>query len=142
MTTLHVFRSQAAVMGYSLKDGSVIHFVNGMYATADKKHIEELTELCTSGHYNYFLDEKEITVDSEILDPMAMLRARIREEERIKLIAATDVNRDMGQTDQSGKLGGIANSQSVMGAVASSNGASTGAGNVTVTPVSVSVKSK
>lgn len=114
MAELTVFKSQAPVMGYCFRNGKVIHFVNGIYATSSKEEIAELTTECENGHPNYYIDAEQTKIDSEMLDPMAALRARIREEERAKLIAATDPTRDMGTTAQ-GKLEGIANSHTIAG---------------------------
>jgi hypothetical protein len=135
MATLTLFKSRAPIMGYAFKDGSVVHFINHGYATTNKKHIEELTAECEAGHPNYYIDPNETETTTDLIDPMGALRARIREEERAKLLTATDPSRDMGATDQSGKLQGIANSQSVMGAIAASNGVA-----ATPAPSGVSVK--
>jgi hypothetical protein len=114
MTTLTVFKSHAPVMGYAFKDGTVIHFRNHMYTTTSPKEIAELTAECEAGHPNYYIDPEQKTIDSEQMDPLAVLTAKIREEERAKLLAATDPTRDMGATAQ-GKLEGIANSASIQG---------------------------
>jgi hypothetical protein len=128
MAELTVFKSRAPIMGYVFKTGKLIHFINGIYATSAKDEIEELTTECENGHPNYYIDENQKTIDSANLDPMAALRAQIREEERAKLLAATNVNRDMGSTTHSGKLEGIANSQSIAGAVVQSEAQGTALG--------------
>jgi hypothetical protein len=101
-------------MGYVFRSGKMIHFINGIYATESKSEIDELTTECENGHPNYYIDKNELAIDSETLDPIAALRAQIREEERIKLLAATNPDRDMGTTAQ-GKLEGISNSRSIHG---------------------------
>jgi hypothetical protein len=120
MTEMTLFKSHAQVMGYAFKSGKVVHFMNGVYATNSKVEIEELTTECENGHPVYYIDPKQKTVDSEMLDPMAVLRAQIREEERIKLINATSIHRDMGSTDQNAKLTGIATSTTVAGLIVES----------------------
>jgi hypothetical protein len=115
MSTLTLFKSKAPVMGYVFKSGKMIHFINGIYATESKSEIEELTTECENGHPNYYIDKNELAIDSETLDPIAALRAQIREEERIKLLAATNPDRDMGTTVNTGKLEGISNSRSIQG---------------------------
>jgi len=120
MSELRLFKSRADTMGYVFKTGKMIHFLNGEYATAAKDEIEELTTECENGHPNYYIDANQTVVDSEQRDPMAVLRARIREEERAKLMAAVgNPLRDMGETAQ-GKLEGIANSHSITGMQAAS----------------------
>ena len=118
--TLFLFKSRADVMGYVFKSGKGIHFMQGQYATSAKNEIAELTEECENGHPNFYIDPKQKMVSQEELDPMHKIRAQIREEERAKLLAATDINRDMGSTMQDGKLTGISNSQSIIGAMAAS----------------------
>jgi len=115
-----LFKSRADVMGYVFKSGKGIHFMQGQYATSAKNEIEELTAECENGHPNYFIDPKQRTVTAEQLDPMHKIREQIRAEERAKLLAATDINRDMGETDQNAKLTGISNSHSVAGMMAGS----------------------
>ena len=117
---MHLFKSRADVMGYVFKSGKSVHFMQGQYATSAKNEIEELIQECENGHPNFFVDPKQKTVVAADLDPMAKIRAQIREEERAKLLAATDINRDMGTTPQDGKLTGISNSQTVAGVIAGS----------------------
>jgi hypothetical protein len=117
---MHLFKSRADVMGYVFKTGKSVHFMQGQYATTAKDEIEELTTECENGHPNFYIDPKQVKVSKEELDPMHKIRAQIREEERAKLLAATDINRDMGTTDQNAKLTGISNSVTVAGAIAGS----------------------
>jgi len=119
MATLTVFKSRAAVMGYVFKSGKSVHFINHIYATANSDEIEELTKECKDPSSNYYIDDGQTEIDSADLDPIAALRAKIREEERAALLAATSKERDMGSTPQ-GKLEGIANSQTISGAAADS----------------------
>lgn len=126
MTTLTLFKSKAPSMGYVFANGHTIHFAAGQYATSSKFEIDELTKECENGHPNFYIDDGAKTVESEAMDPIAVLRARIREEERAALIAATDPKRDMGETKQ-GKLEGIANSHTIAGLQAASNAQATAA---------------
>jgi hypothetical protein len=112
---LTVFKSHAPTMGYVFRSGKSIHFMGGRYATAIKSEIDELTEECSSGQSNYYIDSGETTMDASALDPIASLRAKIREEERAILLAATNPGRDMGTTQNTGKLEGISNSNSIRG---------------------------
>lgn len=120
MATLTVFKSKAQVMGYVFKSGKTIHFIAGRYATSDEDEIKELTKDCQDHTGNYYIDSEETEIDSAALDPIASLRAQIREEERAALILATQSGRDFGTTNQSGKLEGIANSKTISGAAAQS----------------------
>lgn len=115
MSELTLFKSHAQVMGYVFKSGKTVHFMNGCYATSAKDEIAELTTECENGHPNFYIDPNMKVVDSDKIDPMSVLRAQIREEERAKLLAATNPNRDMGQVPHSGKLEGIGNSASIVG---------------------------
>ena len=119
MSELTVFKSRAPTMGYVFKTGKVVHFLGGIYATASKTEIEELTTECENAHPNFYIDPSQKTLDSEMLDPIAVLRATIRAEEVAKLAAMGNPLRDMGATSQ-GKLEGIANSHSINGLQAAS----------------------
>lgn len=105
-------------MGYVFRSGRTIHFVNGEFATSNEDEITELTRECKAGHPCYYIDDGSKTIESEALDPLAALKAKIRAEERAKLMAATD--RDMGTTQHTGKLEGIANSRTIVGLVSDS----------------------
>jgi len=120
MSILTLFKSRASTMGYAFKSGKTVHFMGGQYATSSEVEIKELTEECNNGHPVFYIDQDQKTIDSEALDPMSALIAKIRAEERAKILAATDINRDMGTTDQNTKLLGISNSQSVAGLIAES----------------------
>jgi hypothetical protein len=126
MSELSVFKSRAPTMGYVFKTGKVVHFMGGIYATAAKNEIEELTTECENGHPNFYIDPTQRVLDSEMLDPIAVLRATIRAEEVAKLRAMGDPLRDMGSTPQ-GKLEGIANSHSINGLQAASEAQATAA---------------
>jgi hypothetical protein len=127
MAILKVFKSRAPVMGYAFKNGNVVYFREHMYATLSKAEIEELTTECENGHPNYYIDPEQTEIDSEQMDPIAVLTAKIREEERAKLMAAVgNPHKDMGQTEQ-GKLQGISNSHSIMGVAAASETQATAA---------------
>ena len=127
MALLTVFKSHAPVMGYVFRTGKLVHFVNHIYATSAEDEIEELTKECKNGHPNYYIDSEMTQVDSSALNPMEVLRAQIRAEERAALLAATNPNRDMGETNQSGKLEGIANSQTITGMAAATEAQATAA---------------
>lgn len=134
MAELTLFKSRANVMGYVFKTGKSVHFMNGCYATSSEDEIEELTKECKNGHPEFYVDQNQLTIDSEQMDPMAVLRAKIREEERAKLLAATNINRDMGSTDQNAKLAGIATSATVQGLIADSESQAQAANPQTNTP--------
>lgn len=119
MSEMSLFKSRAPTMGYVFKSGKVVHFMGGIYATSSKSEIEELTTECENSHPNFYMDPTQRTIDSEALDPIAVLRATIRAEEIAKLQAMGDPTRDMGSTPQ-GKLEGIANSHTIAGLQAAS----------------------
>lgn len=126
MALLTVFKSHAPTMGYVFRTGKLVHFVNHIYATSAEDEIEELTKECKNSHPNYYIDDEMKQVDSSALNPMEVLRAQIRAEERAALLAATNQGRDMGTTEQ-GKLEGIANSQTITGMAAASEAQATAA---------------
>ena len=126
MSELTLFKSRAGTMGYVFRNGKAVHFIGGVYATSAKDEIEELTKECENGHPNYFIDSNQKTIDSEMMDPMAVLRAQIKQE-ILDQMKANDPSKDMGSYG-TGKLEGIANSQTVNGAAAASESQAAAAG--------------
>lgn len=116
---LKLFKSRPAIMGYVFRDGTNAHFIDHEYKTNRQSEIDELTEVCNEGGNTYYIDPEQTEISSIKVDPLAALTAKIREEERIKLLM--EIQRDMGETVNTGKLEGIANSSSIRGASAASN---------------------
>lgn len=139
MATLKLFKSRAHTMGYSFPNGHTVHFVAGMYATANKYEIEELTKECEAGHPTFYIDPAETEVESEALDPMAGLKMKAIQDERESLAIATNPLRDMGSTEQ-GKLKGIANSRSIQGLQAATQVQAVAAQTVAVPTGTINVK--
>ena len=124
MSTLTLFKSRSPEMGYVFRSGRTIHFVAGQFATANQKEIDELNEVCAERHPCFYIDSEQSQIEEEALDPLAAMKAKIREEERLKLLAS--MNRDMGETTFNGKLGGIANSSTIRGLAVESGTQQTG----------------
>lgn len=112
-------------MGYVFASGKTIHFIGGIYATESEVEIKELIECCKSGNPCFYIDAEQTTVDSEMLDPIAQLTAKIRAQVLAEIVAASDPTNDRGETKQGGKLEGIANSSTMQGLQANSNGGAT-----------------
>jgi hypothetical protein len=120
MTTLKVFFSKAPTTGYVFKTGRAVHFVNHKYATTIKSEIAELTEECQLSESNYHINPHQLEIDFAELDPIAVIKAKALAEARAEVAAATQITRDMGATDQTAKLSGIANTSDVSGATIAS----------------------
>lgn len=119
-------------MGYVFASGKTVHFIGGIYATESEVEIKELTECAKSGNPCFYIDAEQTTVDSEMLDPVAQLTAKIRAQVLAEITAASNPANDRGETKQ-GKLEGIANSATVQGLQANSNGdATVAAGSIKV----------
>lgn len=134
-----IFFSYAPTMGYVFRSGRVIHFIGGQYTTTIKAEIEELNEVCAEANSNYYVKEGQLTIDPDQLDPVAVMYAKMLEQARAEVAAATNPDRNMGETSQ-GKLEGIANSSSIRGLAADSTGTNVDAG-AKVTSGSIKVAS-
>jgi len=76
------------------QDGKAIHVINGELVTADKKDIEYLDAEIEAG-FPYLKPAEQIT--STELDPMASLRAKMKDEARLELLAEqVKADKDMG----------------------------------------------
>lgn len=106
MTTLNVFQATMPSVNYVFGSGKVAVFIQGFYRTAVQWEIEELEREIANGHPHIHRPAKEEdrVVESALLDPMAALRAKIIAEYKAAELAATNPDRDMGQTDQNAKL--------------------------------------
>jgi hypothetical protein len=119
MAIANLFKSRASVMGYVFRSGKGVHFLDHNYTTTSEAEIAELNEEVKNGHPDIYIDTDMVTVDTDQLSPMAVLRAKIAEEERAKIMAAIRAGNDMGST-QAGRLEGIATSASIVGLQADS----------------------
>jgi hypothetical protein len=105
MSTLRVFKSTIPSINFIFGNGKPAIFQGGVFRTDIPSEISALEYEIAQGHPHIFIDPNEREVDSELLDPMKALRAKIREEilaeEAEKARLAADVTRDMGTSDQS-----------------------------------------
>lgn len=110
-------------------NGKVAHFIVGpgqrfgRYITSNPVEIALLNKEIELRHPNIFVDANESELTPEMADPLTALRARIRAEilaeEQAKVAAATNPERNMGNSEQ-GKLN--AQSTSDVAATALGNG--------------------
>jgi hypothetical protein len=112
---VHLFNSNLPSVRYIFKSGDAAIFVNGVYTTNDPEKIAELTAECKRGHPNLFVDAKRVTVSMDELNPMAVLRKKIREE----LLAEQAAARDMGNSIAKAGTGQV-NTAGLAGIAASS----------------------
>lgn len=125
-TTLTLFKSKSPIMGYVFRSGKTIHFVGGLYATAVKAEIDELTETCQDSP-TFYIDSAQKEISEEEMNPISVLKARLRKEwEAEQRTAYANPERDMGTTEDTGKLGNITTSATLMGAHVASGSAQAG----------------
>ena len=110
---------------YIFSNGDVAIFTGGRYTTDDPGKIGELDALVKKGHPGIYVDPNALQVDPNMLNPMAVMKAKIiaefLEEQRI-LAATQDPQRDMGSSDTKSGLK-VGNSQSMAVLAAGGNGA-------------------
>lgn len=127
MAIKKVFKSKIQSCNYVFKSGKQASFIAGKYLTDIDTEIEELEAEIKSGHPHIFIDANEKEVDTEKLDPLEEIKRKAIAEYLEAQKKAVDPSNDMGSTDQSGKLEGIANSSSGAQLATNSNGAGVGA---------------
>ena len=120
----HLFKTWSEQVNTVLRNGKMIHFMNHCYATQDEDEITELTLMCKQAPEHFYIDKEQVTINPLMLNPMEALRARLKEEARKEVIAEM---RDFGNTINTGKLEGIANSASIQAAAVPSNALGQGA---------------
>jgi hypothetical protein len=100
MTIETLFKSNHSSIKYIFKDGAPAVFVYGKYSTSNKKYIEELQAECESGHPHIFIDQKEKTIDTDKIDPMAKLKERLRAEILDDMARQANPLNDFGTSEQ------------------------------------------
>jgi hypothetical protein len=110
---------------YIFANGDVAVFTGGRYVTSDERYIAELDALVAKGHPGIYVDPNARQIDPAMLDPMAVMKAKIIAEflEEQRIAAATqDPSRNMGSSDTKSNLN-VGTSQSMAVLAAGGNGA-------------------
>ena len=121
MTVKAVFKSSLPNIQYLFKNGKSAAFIGGTYYTDVESEIKELNAEVDNRHPIIFIDPAQTQIDSNDLDPMAVLKKKFFAEFEAQRAAAVDKSRDMGSTIQTTVLQGIANSTSVAEAMSGSD---------------------
>lgn len=100
MTTLRVFKSTIPSVNFIFANGKPAIFQQGVYRTDVDWEIAELEKEVLARHPHIYIDEKEREIDSEMVDPMNALRAKIIADYLASEQAATNLSNDMGATLQ------------------------------------------
>lgn len=95
----HLFKTRMSSCNYIFPNGKTAIFVNHCYMTDNQYEIDDLNYQIAQGHKELYVDPNEVTVSEDRSNPLAALRRRIAEEERAKVIAEMQANRDFGTTD-------------------------------------------
>lgn len=105
MSMLRVFKCTIPSCSVILGNGKPCIFVSGVYRTDIPAEIGFFENEILLKHPHLYIDPAESEIDSELVDPMNALRAKIiKEYLAAQEKVAGDPNRDMGSTDQNMKL--------------------------------------
>ena len=80
MSILTLFKNRYGSVSTIMKDGTRIAFVAGQYFTDVKKEYEFLKECAETKQCGVFVDKAQPEIDTENQSPIAMLKAKLREE--------------------------------------------------------------
>lgn len=116
----YVFKNSLGNCRYTFKDGKDANFLNGEYITDSAKEVEELQAEVDARHPHIYVDAARATVTTDKIDPLAEIRAKAIADYKAEMAAALLKTNDMGETDQTGKLQGINNSDLLADAMAGS----------------------
>ena len=121
MTMLHVFKSSIPSINYIFAIGKPAIFQGGFHRTDVEWEIKELMAEVDLRHPHITIPESESerVVDSSMVDPMAVLRAKIIADYEASKLADAAGNKDMGESKQGPLI--PANSRDI--AVAAAGGA-------------------
>lgn len=107
MSIKAIFKCKMPSCNYIFRDGTTGVFISGKLYTDNNAHISELKAevgevgVNASKHPHIYVDPDECEIDSEMMDPIEVMKAKLRLEVRAEMAAATSKG-DMGSTDQSG----------------------------------------
>lgn len=125
MATLRVFKCTIPSVNFIFANGKAAIFQYGVYRTNMEWEISELEKEIAAGHPHIYIDAAEREIDSEMVDPMNALRAKIIAEYVAAQEAAIDPSNDMGTTEQQSVK--PANSMDIAAGAAGGDGNSTSA---------------
>jgi hypothetical protein len=101
MAILKLYKSTIPSINFILGNGKPCIFINGRFATDVDSEISALDYEIKLGHPHIRVDDAEPTIDSDMVDPMEVLRAKMRAEIIAEMAAATNPDNDMGTSTQS-----------------------------------------
>jgi len=120
----HKYLGTPSSFKYFFKNGKEAAFINGQYLTDMEYEIAELDAEVALNHPHIKIDSAQRIVDVSQTDPMARLRDQIIKDYLAQQTAATLKTNDRGSTFEGRagiKVGGIANSDTILEAAANSN---------------------
>lgn len=128
---LHLYSCNVPSSRYVFKNGKIANFIGGIYTTHIEQEIAELDFEVANDHPNIFVDPKRRVISADELDPMAVLKKKLRAELKAEMDAEAATGRDFGNSAQ-GKNQGLQTSATVAQVSSASNGAGIAAGSIKV----------
>lgn len=99
MTIKHVFKSRVSSIKYIFKAGKEANFIAGLYYTSVDSEIAELNAEIEAGHPIFYKDEAELTVDTDNMNPLDIIKQKAVAE-YIASQAAQSKDSDKGSYEQ------------------------------------------
>lgn len=109
MSTLRVFKSTIPSVNFIFPNGKPAIFQQGRYYTDNTEDIATLDKEIKDGHPHIYIDNEEMTIESEMLNPVNAMKAKVLGTlSRDELIAALQAkeadainpSNDMGSSEQ------------------------------------------
>ena len=98
MAMLTLFKATLPSINYIFKNGKPAIFIHGRFSTDVPSEVAELKEEIAARHPHIYIDPEELEVNSEFIDPIEIMKTKLREELRAEMLLATDKNNDRGTT--------------------------------------------
>lgn len=96
---LNVFKSAIKHINILMENGKQLSFHNHRYETDDAAEIAFLNKQIEAGHVHIYVDDKEVTVDKDVKDPLEAIKEKVRQELLAEMAAATRKDNDAGSTE-------------------------------------------
>jgi hypothetical protein len=132
----HQFQMDKQACRYVFKSGKIAEFIGGLYRTTVKSEIEELQAEIDSGIGSIWVPPEAPTIDSEDMDPVAVMKKKVIAEYLAQQARAQNNGESTSESDPKTGMGNTKNLAAV------SAGSTSGATATAVPPGSITAARK
>ena len=114
MSIKYVFKNTIPSCSFIFKNGKQAAFIAGKYLTDIESEIKEFMAEIAAKHPYIFIDQNEVTVDTDALSPLDQIKKQAVDDYLAAQTAALNTTNDRGTSNSSGGEGtGIASTANI-----------------------------